>query len=157
MLYFLSFYWKEGVERPHGWVGLGLAIGFGLLSKSSFVLIAFPVFGLTFFSAHRRDLGVPAMWSFLKAGALAFMIAAPWWLKNLGPALGYTKFAREQPRNSLGSPSLLTWAKWFGTVVISLIGPALSILIALIVVLAIRKIMIKKAGFDPGQLSRSPS
>ena len=144
MLYFLSFYWSDGVERSHGWIGLGLAIGLGLLSKSSFVLIAFPVLALTLFSAYRRNLGVPAMWSFLKAGALAFVVAAPWWLKNLRPALDYTKFAREQPRNSLGTPSLLTWAKWFGTVVVSLIGPAISILIALVVVLAIRKIMIKK-------------
>jgi 4-amino-4-deoxy-L-arabinose transferase-like glycosyltransferase len=144
MLYFLSFYWTGGVERPRGWIGLGLAFGLGLLSKSSFVLIAFPVLALTLFFAYRRHLGVPAMWSFLKAGALAFIVAAPWWLKNLGPALSYTKFAREQPRNSLGAPSLLTWAKWFGTVVVSLLGPALSILIAVIVVLAIRKILIKR-------------
>ncbi len=144
VLYFLSFYWRDGVGHSRGWIGLGVAVGLGLLSKSSFVLIALPVFALTLFSAHRRNLCVPAMWSFLKAGALAFIIAAPWWLKNLGPALEYTKFAREQPRNSLGTPSLLTWAKWFGTVAISLLGPAISILIALLVVLAIRKIIIKK-------------
>ncbi len=144
MLYFLSFYWTDGVERPRGWIGLGLALGLGLLSKSSFVLIAFPVLALTLLFAYRRCLGGPAVRSFLKAGSLAFIVAAPWWLKNLGPALSYTKFAREQARNSLGAPSLLTWAKWLGTVLVSLLGPALSILIAVIVVLAIRKIMIKK-------------
>lgn len=144
MLYFLSFYWSDGVGHPRGWIGLGFAIGLGLLSKSSFVLIAVPVLALAVFSARRKDVSVSAMSSFIKAGALAFLVAAPWWLKNLGPALSYTKFAREQPRNSLGVPSLLTWAKWFGTVVVSLLGPAISILVALVVILAIRKIMIKR-------------
>jgi len=144
LLYFLSFYWSDGVGHPRGWIGLGLAIGLGLLSKSSFVLIAFPVLVLALFFAHRRHPGISAWRSFIKAGALAFLVAAPWWLKNLGPALNYTKFAREQPRNSLGAPSLLTWAKWFGTVVMSLLGPALSILIAIVVFLAIREIMIKR-------------
>jgi 4-amino-4-deoxy-L-arabinose transferase-like glycosyltransferase len=147
MLYFLSFYWSDGVVHPRGWIGLGLAIGLGLLSKSTFVLLAIPVLLLTLFFALRKDVGVLARWSFFKAGALAGLVAAPWWLKNLGAALSYTKFAREQPRNSLGAPSLLTWAKWLGTVVVSLIGPAISILIVLVVMLAIRKIMIKKEVF----------
>jgi 4-amino-4-deoxy-L-arabinose transferase-like glycosyltransferase len=144
MLYFLSFYWSDGGEHPREWIGLGLAIGLGLLSKSSFLLIAFPLLALSLFSARRKGLGVSAMASFIKAGVLAFLVAAPWWLKNLGPALNYSKFAREQPRNSLGTPSLVTWAKWFGTVVVSLLGPALSILIAVILILAIRKILIRR-------------
>jgi 4-amino-4-deoxy-L-arabinose transferase-like glycosyltransferase len=144
MLYFLSFYWSDGAEHPRGWMGLGLAIGLGLLSKSSFVLVAFPVLALTLFSARRKGLGASAMASFLKAGVLAFLVAGPWWLKNLGPALSYSKFAREQPRNSLGNPSLVTWAKWFGTVIVSLLGPALSVLIAVVVILTIRKILVKR-------------
>jgi 4-amino-4-deoxy-L-arabinose transferase-like glycosyltransferase len=144
MLYFLSFYWGDGQEHPRGWIGLGFAIGLGLLAKSSFVLLAAPVFAVTFFFIRRHRLTIPALYSFLKAGVLAFLIAAPWWLKNLGPALSYTKFAREQPRNSLGNPSLVTWAKWFFTVLVSLIGPAISILIGLILIVAIRKFVIKK-------------
>jgi 4-amino-4-deoxy-L-arabinose transferase-like glycosyltransferase len=144
MLYFLSFYWSDGAEHPRGWIGLGLAIGLGLLSKSSFVLIALPVLAVTFLFARRNHPGVPALASFIKAGVLAFVIAAPWWLKNLGPALSYTKFAIEQPRNSLGDPSLLTWAKWFITVVVSLLGPGLSILIGLIILVTIRKVIIKR-------------
>jgi len=150
MLFFLSFYWSDGVEHPRGWIGLGLAIGLGLLSKSSFVLIALPVLAATFFFIRRNHLTIPAMSSFIKSGALAFVVAAPWWLKNLGPALSYTKFAREQPRNSLGDPSLLTWAKWFFTVVVSLIGPGLSILIGLVVIVAFRKIIMKReVNLDP--------
>jgi 4-amino-4-deoxy-L-arabinose transferase-like glycosyltransferase len=150
MLYFVSFYWGDGAEHPRGWIGLGLAIGLGFLSKSSFVLIALPILAATFFFIRRNHQSISAMSSFIKAGALAFVIAAPWWLKNLGPALSYTKFAREQPRNSLGVPSLVTWAKWFFTVVVSLIGPALSILVGLIVIVAIRKFIMKRElSLDP--------
>lgn len=150
MLYFVSFYWNGGTEQPRSWIGLGLAIGLGLLSKSSFVLIAAPILVVTFFFIRRNQLSIPAMSSFIKAGALAFVVAAPWWLKNLGPALNYAKFAREQPRNSLGVPSLVTWAKWFFTVVVSLIGPGLSILIGLIIIVAIRRIIVKReVSFDP--------
>jgi len=143
MLYFVSFYWDDTPEPPRGWILLGLAIGLGLLAKSSFVLIAAPVLAATLFLTARQRR-ISALSSFLKAGAVAFLVAAPWWLENFRFAANYTKFAREQPRNSLGPVSLLTWAKWFFTVVVSLIGPALSILIALIVIMAIRKTVVKK-------------
>jgi len=145
MLYFASFYWSDEARLPRVWIGLGAAIGLGLLAKSSFLLIAVPVLVVTiilFLLRHRWSLS--AWSSFFKAGAVAFLVAAPWWIKNLGPALAYTKFAREQPRNSLGAPSLAVWAKWFFTVVVSLIGPALTILIAVIAILAFRKLVLRK-------------
>jgi 4-amino-4-deoxy-L-arabinose transferase-like glycosyltransferase len=144
MLYFISFCWTGETENSRSWVGLGLAIGLGILSKSSFLLIALPALAATFFLVRRNHPAISAISWYSKAGAVAFMVAAPWWLKNLGPALSYTKFAREQPRNSLGSPSLVTWAKWFYTVVVSLIGPGLTILIALVLIVAIRQIIVKK-------------
>jgi len=144
MLYFVSFYWGDAAEPPRGWIGLGLAIGLGLLAKSSFVLMAAPILIATLVFAGRLHRATSAISYFLKAGGVAFLVAAPWWLENFGFAANYTKFAREQPRNSLGPVSLLTWAKWFFTVVVSLIGPALSILIALVVVAAFRKIVVKR-------------
>lgn len=144
MLYFVSFYWGDEAEHPRGWIGLGLAIGLGLLAKSSFVLIAVPVLAVTLFFAGRHNRTISALSSYLKAGALAFVVAAPWWLESFRYAFSYAKFAREQPRNSLGVPSLVTWAKWFFTVVVSLIGPGLSILIGVIVVVALRKIVVKR-------------
>jgi 4-amino-4-deoxy-L-arabinose transferase-like glycosyltransferase len=152
-LYFVSSYWRDDTERSlHNWIGLGLAIGLGFLSKSSFVLLAVPALLISLFFARRSQLKATATLSFIKAGALALFIAAPWWLKNLGPALRYAKFAREQPRNSLGAPSLVTWGKWFYTVVVSLIGPGLSVLIGLVIILAVRKILVRReASFDPVQ------
>ena len=145
MLYFVSFYWSGEPQRPLVWIGLGAAIGLGLLAKSSFLLVAFPVIAVSMILFLRRNhWSLSAWYSFFKAGAVAFFVAAPWWIKNLGPALAYTKFAREQPRNSLGSPSPAVWAKWFFTVVVSLIGPGLAILIAVVAVLAFRKLVLRK-------------
>jgi 4-amino-4-deoxy-L-arabinose transferase-like glycosyltransferase len=145
MLYFASFYWSDEAQHLRVWIGLGLAIGLGLLAKSSFLLIALPVVAVTMIMFLRRNhWGLSAWSSFFKAGVVAFVVAAPWWIKNLGPALGYTKFAREQPRNSLGAPSLTVWAKWFFTVVVSLIGPALAALIAAVAIVAFRKLVLKK-------------
>lgn len=151
MLYFASFYWSDEAQAPRVWIGLGLAMGLGLLAKSSFLLIAVPVVAVTMILFLRRNHWKFSAWSsFVKAGAVAFVVAAPWWIKNLGPALAYTKFAREQPRNSLGSPSLAIWAKWFFTVVVSLMGPALAILIALVGIMAFRKLVFRKeTSLDP--------
>jgi len=144
MLYFLSVYWDDDLEHQRGWIGLGCAIALGFLSKASFILIAAPVLAFTFVSVRRKPLSSSATNSFFKAGALAFIIAGPWWIKNFGPAVRYTKFARDQYRNSLGAPSLVTWAHWITTVVLALIGPALSILIGLVVLASLRTIVIKK-------------
>jgi len=150
MFYCASFYWDGNVEHLYSWSWLGIALGVGLLSKSSFVLIAAPVLAVTFYFVRRNYPSIPVTSSFIKSGALAFVVAAPWWLKNLGPALRYAKFAREQPRNSLGELSLVTWAKWFSTVILSLIGPGLTILIALILIVAIRRVILKKeVSIDP--------
>ena len=144
MMYFISYYWTGEPERARNWIGLGVAIGLGVLSKSTFVLLAFPAVAASFYFCRRLYAKVPAWPSLFKAGAVAFIVAAPWWLKNLRPALSYMVYAREQPRNSLGSPSLVTWAKWLFTVLVSLIGPGLSILIGIVVVLAVLKLVVKK-------------
>jgi hypothetical protein len=78
---------------------------------------------------------------------LALILAAPWWIKNMGPAVGYSGMARQQPRESFGAPSLLTWTKWLGSVAMGLLGPAITILICLIIVISVRKFLIKKEAF----------
>lgn len=142
MLYFL--WGKENDESARErWVGLGLATALGLLSKTTFILVAFPILALAF-ADRRRDRDAEGVKALFKAGALASIIAAPWWLKNVGPALRYGKFAREQSRESLGSPSLATAAKWLATVVMGFLGPAITILIVVVVIFAVRRIIIKR-------------
>jgi len=52
--------------------------------------------------------------------------------------------ASQQPRELFGAPSLLTWANWLASVVMGLLGPAITILICLVVVVSVRRILIKK-------------
>jgi len=151
MLYFLSVYWGGGAEHSVNWAGMGLAIGLGLLSKASFLLIAFPILAYTAIGRYRR-LGASSLLPFLKATALASLVAGPWWLINIRPALGYAKFAMDQPRNSLGGHGLQAFGEWLSTIAQGLIGHALSILIILVLVLAFYKIVFKReVVFDPVQ------
>ncbi len=153
MLYFLFVTWSDRTEQPGTWIWLGLAIGLGLLSKSSFILIAFPVLTFALIARSRKHPHVPSVASLFKSGALAFLVAAPWWLRNFGSALHYARFAsRDWTRSSLGTPSLGTWARWFSTVLQGLLGHGLSILIGLVVVVFLRKVILKReAVLDPVQ------
>ncbi len=142
-LYFLSAYWGYGSEHQRAWVGLGLAIGLGLLSKASFILMLLAVLVYTFF-VGRRQLGRPGLTSLLKAGALASVIAGPWWLVNIRTALGFARSAVESPRNSLGKLGFHTWAKWSNTVAQGLLGYGLTVIMVLVAVRALRMIVVRR-------------
>ena len=143
MLYFLLPYWSDGSGRER-WVGLGLALGLGLLSKITFILIAFPILLVTFIRHRPKPLIIQSLSPILKSSALALIVAAPWWLKNIGPAVGYSGMARQQPRESFGAPSFITWAKWLGSVAMGLLGPAITVLICLVIIVCVRKALLKK-------------
>jgi 4-amino-4-deoxy-L-arabinose transferase-like glycosyltransferase len=144
MLYYLFLTWSDRSERTTNWIGLGLAMGLGLLSKTSFVLIALPVLVCALILGRYGRLPTPGFASQCKAGMLAFFIAAPWWLPNVGSAFAYARFARGTVRNSLGQPSLLTWLHWLSTVFKGVVGHALSILIGMVIIALLRKVVAKK-------------
>lgn len=148
MLYYLFASWTDPSERSRNWIGLGLAVGLGLLSKTSFVLIGLPVLAFAFVvdiwkSRSKRPDG-SILSSLLKAGALALLVAGPWWVMNIKASIAYAGYARGFVRNSLGSPSPTTWMRWLGTVLESLLGYGLSILIALVVIIFVRKVIVRK-------------
>jgi 4-amino-4-deoxy-L-arabinose transferase-like glycosyltransferase len=142
-LYFLSAYWGYGSEHQRAWVGLGLAIGLGLLSKASFALMLFAVLVYMFF-VSRRQLGRPGLASLLKAGALASAVAGPWWVVNVRTALAFARSAMESPRNSLGKMGFYTWVKWSNTVAQGLFGYGLTVIIVLVAFRALRKILVRR-------------
>jgi 4-amino-4-deoxy-L-arabinose transferase-like glycosyltransferase len=142
-LYFLLGYWSEEWGRQP-WIALGLAVALGLLSKITFVLIVFPILAVTFILHRPKPLRARALLPILKSGGLAFIIAAPWWLKNVVRAVQYSGMSRQQPRESFGPPSLVTWVKWLGSVAMGLLGPAISVLICLVLIVWVRSILIKK-------------
>jgi 4-amino-4-deoxy-L-arabinose transferase-like glycosyltransferase len=136
-LYFLSFYWSDAKEPSLNWLGLGLALGLGLLSKTTFPFIAGPVFLFSLFTIYRYRRGLPGWGSMVKAGALGFVVAAPWWFKNFRPAFAYAMFTSRGflPRYTLGPhSSLSTWTRWISSVFEAFIGPGASIVILLLIV-----------------------
>ena len=144
MLYYLFVCWTDGAEHPNNWIGLGLAIGLGFLSKASFVLIAFPVLAFWLVVSRYGYLGIPSPTSQRKAAALALLVAGPWWLLNIKSAIAYAQYARSFVRNSLGPPSLQTWTRWLSTVLQGLLGHSTSILIGLVAIACFHKVVIKR-------------
>jgi len=144
MLYYLFALWTDTSEQSRNWIGLGLAIGLGLLSKTSFFLIGLPVLAFALVVDRWRPLGISASLPLRKAGLLALIIAGPWWAVNIKSSIAYAGYARDFVRNSLGSPSPATWMHWFGTVLEGLLGYGLSILIALVVIVFVRKVITRR-------------
>jgi Dolichyl-phosphate-mannose-protein mannosyltransferase len=144
MLYYVFACWTGSSERPGTWIGLGMAMGLGLLSKASFVIVAAPVFAFWLLGIVRKRVAVQSVASLRNACILALLIAGPWWIFNLPAAFAMAHMARDYVRDSLGSPSLGTWLRWFNTVLQSLLGIAVSVLIGLVLIAAIRKAIEKK-------------
>jgi len=144
MFYFLFACWTETSDSARNWIGLGLAAGIGFVAKASFIAVALPLIPFWIVECRRKLLPAASLMSLLKAGCLAAVIAGPWWLLNLRLAIAGTRMAREFSRDSLGPPSLLTWMRWLNTVTQSLLGLGVSLVIALILIAAIRKVLIKK-------------
>jgi 4-amino-4-deoxy-L-arabinose transferase-like glycosyltransferase len=138
MLYYIFVIWSGQSERATTWIGLGLALGIGLLSKTSFFVIAAPVLVFWFITGLYGKLAVPSLFRQWKAGVLAFVVGVPWWVLNVKTAMAYTQYARGFVRNSLGPPSVGTWMRWLNTVIQCLLGHGLSILIALVLIAYIR-------------------
>jgi 4-amino-4-deoxy-L-arabinose transferase-like glycosyltransferase len=149
MLYYLFASWTDIPERSTHWIGLGLAIGLGFLSKVSFAAIAFPLLGFALLAGRWGYLGVPRLASPLKAGALAFLVAASWWLVNIRVAIITTQSARAFVRDSLGPPSLATWMRWLNSVFQCLLGHGVSILIGLVLIACVIRVIKKEAFLDP--------
>lgn len=141
MLYYLCRIWTDSphLETERGsWIGLGLAVGLGLLAKTSFILIGLPVlifaWGQSLMASRRHPEARSTSAPLLRATALAFMMAVPWWALNFRSAREYAEYARGFARDSVGQPSLATWWRWSVSVVRGGLGEPASILIALILV-----------------------
>jgi 4-amino-4-deoxy-L-arabinose transferase-like glycosyltransferase len=144
MLYYLFVHWSDSSERLSTWIGLGLAIGLGFWAKASFALIALPVLAFALVVDYRKDRDVQSLVPITKAGALGALLAAPWWLLNARHAIAYAQYARGFVRNSLGSPSLVTWGRWLNTVFQALLGHCVSIFICLVVITCFREVFIRR-------------
>jgi len=144
MLHYIFASWSDGEQRTSNWVGLGCAVGLGFLAKTSFILVALPVFVFWFVAGHWSLLRIPPLASQRKAGLLALLIAAPWWALNVSRAMAFVRYARGDVGNSLGPQSLATWTRWLNTVLRCLLGGGLTILIALVLIALILRLVKKR-------------
>jgi 4-amino-4-deoxy-L-arabinose transferase-like glycosyltransferase len=144
MLYFLIAYWSEKGLHQGNWIGLGLAIGLGFLSKTSFALIAFPLLTFYFIDACRKGPDRRGAAFLFKACAVAFLVAGPWWLLNFRSALSYASYARNQYRSSFGPLSLSAFTQWLGSVCVGLLGPGISILVALVLLVSLKQVITRR-------------
>jgi Dolichyl-phosphate-mannose-protein mannosyltransferase len=150
-LYYVLRSWTGAPRR--NWIGLGCAVGLGFLAKTSFILIGPPVLAFWFAAGRWGRLDVPSLMSQRRAGALALMIAGPWWILNAKSALAYGQYARDFSGNSLGRPSLATWMEWSNSVLQCLLGYGLAILIGLVLVTFIVKFARKRASLGCLQIA----
>ena len=77
MLYCVIRIWFDNPRHLSSWVGLGTAVGIGLLAKASFLAILVPLLVLWLVVERRQDLGIPSLAKEWKAGVLALLIAGP--------------------------------------------------------------------------------
>lgn len=134
LLYYVFVSWRDDSDASKSWIGLGLAMGLGFLAKTTFLLIGFPVIAFWMIAGHYGWLDIPNIKAQKKAGTLALLIAGPWWLLNGRKSFGYASYARGFVRDSLGSPSIGTWMRWFNTVIKSLLGHGVAIFIGLVLI-----------------------
>jgi 4-amino-4-deoxy-L-arabinose transferase-like glycosyltransferase len=152
MLYYIFLTWSDQPKLASTWIGLGLSIGLGLLSKTSFFVIAGPVLVFWFVAGLFGKYGVSSLLRQWKAGVLAFAVGVPWWVLNGQVAMAYAKYARGFVRNSLGPPSIGTWMRWLNTVIQCLLGHGIAILIVLVLIAYLRVLISKRSTLlDPLQ------
>lgn len=136
-LYFLL----RRLQSPHrdlfDIVGLGFFLGLGLLSKTSFVMVAAPMIAIAFVLAWRRT--IPGLYPgfLLKAALIGGFLAFPWWQRSWREALGYAQYSSQFARHSLGGFGFSMLMQWFHTFARSALGLALLLLIVVVLAQAI--------------------
>ena len=136
-LYFLLASLDQEEESLRNWVGLGLSLGLGALSKATFLLIGGPILLLSFIISWRKILIGPSPKFLLKATLLGILIALPWWILNVHHAFELATYARNFVRHSIGPPSFETWVQILSGVANSVVGLPLTILVLLTIILSI--------------------
>lgn len=148
-LYFLFKNWNVPHDDRKNWIGLGLALGLGAWTKTSFLLIGGPIACLALILSWYKVVVGRSRLFLTKALALGTALALPWWALNYRAAIAFARFSRDWARVSLGSPSLATLGRWIGEFAQHGIGLPLSLLmIVLLVPLLVRNLNAPQTGMD---------
>ena len=135
MMYFLFRNIREKEIKFFNWMGLGLALGLGAWAKTSFLLIAGPVMILALILSYLQIMKHPAPHVLWRAIGLGSVVALPWWLPNGLHTLWFAFKSSRYARHTLGPPlSISTWGKWFMAFIQTGVGPAIAIILLLIII-----------------------
>ncbi len=127
LLYFLLGDWQPSSRN---WLGLGLAVGLGLLAKPPFLLMGMPLLLLAGILRHYQIWTGPDLLTLGKALGTGIVVALPWWIFNAKPALAKAFRSSGYVRHSLGPKgSLGALAEWLHVFTETLVGPALMVLL----------------------------
>jgi hypothetical protein len=152
MLYVIIGAWDRERATLGGTLGLGLALGVGLLAKSSFVLIAGPLLAVALIAPRVSAIKGPGPAWLLKGTALGVALALPWWWRNAAQAAAFTESARNFVRHSMGPPSLVTNLIWLGAWFQCMLGFGLGLVVVLVGIVAVRRAAGRGGlGFTPVQ------
>ncbi len=148
-LYFLFVNWNKDHEVPYSWIGLGIALGLGALSKVTFLMIAFTIVCSSFILSWRKIIANPSPGFLIKASVLGVIISSPWWILYYEGYLGYTRYAMEFTRHSWNMPPFEFILNFIGIIFESQFGLPLTILVILMIsALAFSRIQGQDIGID---------
>ena len=135
LFYALLRDWAMPTMRRSSWVGLGLAVGLGMLSKVSFAFVAVPV-GLAALWLRWRQPG--QRWGLFKAAGVGLLVMLPWWAFNFRAALSYALFSGNYVDHSLGPRTdPVTWLNWLYMLYQTVLGPAMFCFVVAVVISAL--------------------
>ncbi|HEY9644834.1 MAG TPA: glycosyltransferase family 39 protein [Chroococcidiopsis sp.] len=132
-LYYLLLQWNEAGLSRKGWIGLGLSLGLGGMAKPTIAFIIGPILLLTLVLSWRKIIQGPSLGSLWRSFGLAILVMLPWWGFNLIPAVNKAFRSGGNINDALGprgAPETLI--KWFYVFAQSILGPALTVLVLLI-------------------------
>jgi 4-amino-4-deoxy-L-arabinose transferase-like glycosyltransferase len=127
-LYFLTRRLQTPQRSLSDVLGLGFFLGLGLLSKTSFVMVAAPMMAVAFVLAWRGNMPGLSPAFVLKAALVGGLLAFPWWQRSWREALAYAQYSSSFARHSLGAFGLPMLIQWFYAFAKSATGIALLLL-----------------------------
>jgi 4-amino-4-deoxy-L-arabinose transferase-like glycosyltransferase len=136
VLYFLT---RQIRSPARGWfdmLGLGCFLGLGLLSKTSFILMAGPMLVVAFALSRWSKTSNLRSGFLIRACLVAGFLALPWWLWNWRHALAYAQFSSAFTRHGFEGPALHKLLQWFNAFGRGAMGIALLLLVLAILVRA---------------------
>jgi hypothetical protein len=132
-LYFLFVNWNKEHEGPYSWIGLGISLGLGALSKVTFLMFGMMVVCVSFILIWRKIVINPSRGFLIKASVLGVVLSSPWWLLNYHGYLSYANYARAFIRHSWDFSFFEFLYNFFGFLAESFLGIPMVILLTLMI------------------------